>query len=89
MDLHDYFNVRRILRLLAKERKCPVWVVRRSIQQIIDRNWEAALQNPEDKAVWDRYFPDGRPSTEQYILCLGHAHERGEDVPYFFKEQKN
>ena len=86
MDLHDYLNVRRVLRLMAKKWGCPVWVVKRTVQQIIDRNWENALSDPEEKVLWSKYFPDGKPTTEQYVLRLGHAHERGEDVPFLLKD---
>lgn len=86
MDLHDYLNVRRILRLMAKEWNCPVWLVKRTVQQIIDRNWENAQSVPEEKSLWNKYFPDGKPTTQQYILRLGQAHERGEHMPYLFKD---
>lgn len=86
MDLHDYWNVRRVFRTMASQWNRPVWVVKRTVRQTIDRSWEKAMSNPEEKALWDQYFPNGKPTPVQYILWLGRAHERGEEVPYLLKE---
>lgn len=86
MDAHDHDNVQVILWLMAQQYGCTVRDFTVTFQQMIDRNWENARSDPEEKAHWDKYFPDGKPTTEQYILCLGHAHERNEELPYFFKE---
>lgn len=82
MDSHDRRNVQRIIRLLAREWNCPTWRVTHIIQQSIDKSWGIAMLDPERKALWDQYFPDGKPTPEQYILWLGHAHERNETMPY-------
>lgn len=81
MDSHDSRNVRRVLRRLSAEWCCPIWAVERMIQQNIDRSWEKAMSDPEAKALRDKYFPDGKPTPEQYILWLGHAHENRKVVP--------
>lgn len=86
MDLHDSRNVQRVLRTMAVEWGQPVWKVRHIIQQSIDNSWETAVLDPEAKALWDKYFPNGKPTPDQYILRLGHAHETGEDVPYLLKD---
>ena len=86
MDLHDFFNVQRVFQALAEEWGCPVWMVRQIIQQIIDRSWEKVMSDSETKALWDKYFPSGKPTPGQYILRLGQAHENGEDVPFLFSE---
>lgn len=86
MDLHDSRNVRRVFRTMAEDWGCPVWVVRRTIQQTIDRNWEKAMSDSEAKALWDKYFPSGKPTPNQYILRLGHAHENGENIPFLLNE---
>ena len=86
MDLHDYRNVRRVFRTMASEWKCPVWVVKLTVRRMINQCWEKARSDPEEKALWDQYFPDGKPTPDQYILMLGNAHERGEDVPFLLKE---
>lgn len=86
MDLHDYLNVRRVFRTMASEWKCPVWVVKLTIRRMINHSWEKALANPEEKALWNTYFPNGKPTPDQYILLLGHAHERGEEIPFLLKE---
>jgi len=86
MDLHDYLNVRRVFRAMASEWKCPVWVVKLTIRRTINQCWEKALSDPEEKARWDQYFPDGKPTPDQYILMMGHAYERGEEVPFLLKE---
>lgn len=86
MDLHDSFNVQRVFRALAVEWGCPVWMVRQIIQQTIDRSWEKAMSDSKAKALWDKYFPSGKPTPDQYILLLGHAHESGETVPFLFNE---
>ena len=88
MDLQDYLNVRRVLRQMAKETDCPVLVLKAGIKNTIDRSWEKAQTSPEEKVLWDHYFPDGKPSPEAYILWLGHAYENGEQVPYLLKDEK-
>lgn len=82
MDLHDYLNVRRVLRTMAAQQGIPVFVVKMTIRRAIDEAWEKSRSDPEAVATWDRYFPQGKPTPEQYILRLGYAHENGEDVPY-------
>ena len=86
MDFHDYCNVRRILRLLAAQWKLPVWVVKKILQNTIDESWNKAMSDPEAKKLWDQYFPKGKPTPEQYILGLGYAHEKGEEIPHLLKE---
>ena len=86
MNLHDYLNVRRVFRTMASAWNCPVWVVKLTIREMLEQSWETAMSNPEERAVWMKYFPKGKPSPEQYILMLGHAHEKGEEVPFLFKE---
>ena len=86
MDLYDYLNVRRVFRTIASEWKCPAWVVKMTIRRMINEGWEKAMSNPEEKALWDKCFPKGKPTPEQYILLLGHAHESGEEVPFLFIE---
>ena len=86
MDLHDFLNVQRMFQMMAEQWDCPVWVVKRTLRRIIHENWEKAMFIPEEKALWEKYFPDGKPTPEQYVLRLGHAHEKGEYVPYLLKE---
>jgi len=82
MDLHDRANVNRVFRLMSKEWGVPVWKVKQILQEYIDQSWEASAQIPENQALWNKYFPDGKPTSEQYVLRLGHARETGEQVPY-------
>lgn len=86
MDLRDFWNVQRVLRRMAKDCGHPVWMIKRIIQDSINKSWELAQFDPEEKALWDKYFPNGKPTTEQYILHLGHAKERGEEMPYLLKD---
>lgn len=86
MDLHDSRNVNRVLRGMAREAGCPVWFIKRMISESIEKSWNVAILDPEQKALWDKYFPNGKPTPEEYILHLGHAHEKGEDVPYLLKD---
>lgn len=86
MNLRNYLNVQRVFRTMATEWKCPAWLVKRTIRKIIDQNWNRAMSNPEGKALWIKYFPKGKPTPEQYILRLGHAHETGEEVPFLLSE---
>ena len=86
MEYCDYQNVQNILRVLAEAWECPVQAVKEVIQKLIDESWEAAILIPEKRRVWDQHFPDGKPTAEQYILWLGKAHERGEEVPYLLGE---
>lgn len=86
MDWHDWLNVQRVLRMLAGEWNCPVWMARGMIRWSINRCWAKAVSDPEAKALWERYFPKGRPTPEQYILRLGQAQETGEEMPWLLKE---
>lgn len=85
MDLHDYLNVRRVLKLLSREWRCPIWTVKLIIQNNLDKTWTNAQGDPELTARLDKYFPNGKPTPEGYILRLGHAHETGEEIPYFLQ----
>ena len=80
--LHEWMNVRRVFRRMAAEWKCPVWAVKLTIRKTIDEAWAKAQGDPEVKELWNRYFPDGKPTPSQYILLLGRAKENGETVPY-------
>ena len=86
MDLHDFLNVRRVFRTMAALWDCPVWVVKRKIRRAIDESWEQAMLDPEEKALWDKHFPNGKPTPNQYILRLGRAQENGETVPHLLKQ---
>lgn len=86
MDLHDYLNVRRVFRTMAAEWGCPVWLIKWMLRRMIDKSWEKAMSDPEEKALWDKYFPCGKPTPVQYILLLGHAHEKGEEIPLLLKK---
>ena len=83
MTLHDYLNVRRVLGTLAAELNCPVWVVRVTIRRTIALSWEKSQLMPGEKPLWEKYFPKGKPTPEQYILRLGRAYEAGEGRPVF------
>ena len=85
MDLRTYLNIRRVWRAMAAEWGCPVWIVKLAIRRMIRQSWDRAMADPEEKALWERYFPSGPPTPDQYILLLGSAHERGEDVPFLLK----
>lgn len=86
MDLHDYLNVRRVFRTIASEWNCPVWLVKLTIRRMINHSWEKAMTDSEEKALWEKYFPDGKPTSDQYILRLGYAHENREEMPFLLKE---
>ena len=83
MDRKDQRNVQRVLRRMAAEQRVPVWLLKRVIQQGIDQTWEQA--DPEHAALLARYFPEGKPDAEEYILRLGRAHETGEQIPYLLR----
>ena len=85
MDLHDFLNVRRVYRMMAAQWGCPVWVIKWVIRRAIDDSWKRTLYDPEAKKLWDAYFPAGKPTPSQYILRLGYAYEKDEDVPYLLK----
>ena len=86
MDLHDFLNVRRVFRTMAREWGCPVWMVRRTIRRTIHKSWEKAMFDPEERSLWEQFFPEGKPTPEQYILWLGRAHEKGEEMPHLLNE---
>ena len=86
MDKHDRRNVQRVLRTIAVDWRCPVWKVQSTIAASIDRTWNEIQSIPEEKKLWDMYFPGGKPTPEEYILLLGHAYERGEKMPDLLHE---
>ena len=86
MNISNYLNVQRVLRTIATEWGCSVRKVKRTVQRVIDQSWEKAAYDAEAKALLDKYFPSGKPTTEQYILRLGLAHENGENVPYLLND---
>lgn len=86
MDMHDYLNVRRVFRRLAEEWGCPVWAAKHRLRLSIDHSWEKARHDPEAWVLWAAYFPDGKPTPDQYIAWLGHAYEKGEEMPYLLTE---
>lgn len=88
MDLHDYRNVRRVLSTVAKDWGCSVRTAKYVLGCCIEKNWEKSRSDLERKALWDQYFPDGKPTPEQYILWMGYAHERGETIPYLFTDER-
>ena len=86
MDLHDYSNIKRVLRNLSREWRVPTWKVEQIVQEVIDKTWEKAIDDPEHKILLDTYFPTGKPTPQQYILRLGQAHERNEYIPLFLED---
>lgn len=86
MTIHDYLNVCRVYRRISAEWGRPVWTVKATIQGMIDRSWEIIQSDPTEKALWDTYFPQGKPATDPFFLLLGHAYKREEEIPYFLKE---
>lgn len=81
MDSHERRNVNRVFRTLAREWRCPKWMVELTIQRTIDQIWEKSMYDPETKALLDKYFPNGKPTPEQYILFQGRKYENGEEMP--------
>lgn len=81
MDSRERRNVNRVFRVLAREWHCPEWMVYTTIQRAIDESWEYAMSDPKAKALWDQYFPNGKPTADQYILFQGRYFENGEDMP--------
>lgn len=82
MDLHDRANVRRVIRQMSRDQRLPEWAVIRTIENAIAAAWDRSRSDPEAAALWEKYFPGGeKPTPEEYICRLGHAHERGEYVP--------
>ena len=88
MDYRESRKIQRVLRVLARQWNCPVWMVTRTVQEKIDRSWNCAQLDPQEKALWDQYFPNGKPTAEEYILWLGRAQENGEEMPYLLKVER-
>ena len=82
MDHQDARRVRRVLRTIAAQWGYPVWKVESTIAQSIDQAWEDSQNDPTMKARWDYYFPNGKPTPQEFILRLGRAQETGENIPY-------
>ena len=88
MDRQDSRNIQRVLRTMARSWGYPVWMVQKIIRETIDKNWESAQADSEAKLLWDKYFPNGKPTPEEYILWLGRAQENGEEMPYLLKAER-
>lgn len=84
MDLQDSQNVHRVFRTISAQWGCPIWMVKEIIQFSIDESYEKAKSNLKAQVLWDTYFPNGKPTPDQYVLRLGQAHEKGEDIPLLF-----
>lgn len=39
------------------------------------------MHNPELKALWEKSFPNGKPTPDEYILFQGRKFENGEEMP--------
>ena len=81
MNLRERRNLARAFRMLARDWHCPIWMVNLFIQRAIDESWEKAAYNPQLKALWDKHFPNGKPTPEEYILFQGRKFEKGEEMP--------
>ena len=86
MRLRDFMNVQRVYRTLSAKWGCPIWMVKKMIRHTIEKGWEKAQADSEAKSLWDKYFPLGKPTPNQYIERLGHARENKENIPFFFYE---
>ena len=86
MDLYDYMNVQRVFQTMAIEWGCQVWMVKQTVQESIDQSWEKALFNSELMSLWNKYFPNGKPTSDEYMSRLGHAYETGEEMPFLLNE---
>ena len=71
---------------MAAEWDCPVWMVKQTVQECIDRSWEKAKLDPEAKVLWDQYFPKGKPTADEYMLRLGRVYETGEEIPFLLHD---
>ena len=81
MNMRERRNVNRVFRTIAREWNCPVWLVKVIIQRTIDESWEKAAHDPTSQYLWHKYFPNGKPTPEQYILFQGRKFENDEDMP--------
>ena len=44
---------------------------RKDMQEALDASWEAALEDPNLRAAWMMYFPDGeKPDLEDFIIRM-------------------
>lgn len=86
MDLHDFLNVQKAFQTMATEWGCSIWMVKKIVQESIDQSWEKAMLDAETKAQWNKYFPKGKPTAEDYMLRLGRAYETGEQIPFLLSE---
>lgn len=84
MDICESRNVHRVFQALSAQWGCPIWLVKRFIKFNIDESYENAKFDPEAQVRWDTYFPNGKPTPDQYVLRLGKAYENGEDIPLLF-----
>ena len=86
MDFYDSLNVQRVFHAMAAEWGCPVSIVKQTVQESIDQSWEKAMLDPEAMALWSKYFPEGKPTAEEYMLRLGRAYETGEEMPFLLHD---
>lgn len=86
MDRHTRANVMRVLRLLARTWQMPTELAYRRIQQAIDESWELAQEPGKEtiRELWQRYFPGGKPTPEEYFIWYAAEQEAGRKPPYLF-----
>ena len=88
MDRHTKANVMRMLRLLGREWRMPPELAHRRIKEIIDQSWELAQQPGKETnwELWQRYFPGGKPTPEEYFIWYAAETEKGHKPPYLFND---
>ena len=84
MDKHTKANVMRVLRRLGREWGMYPEQVYRHIQQLIDESWTNSMAQGNEKKheLWLRYFPNGKPTVEEYFIWYAGEQEAGRQPPY-------
>ena len=58
------------------------------MRKSLDDTWEKSRSDPELKIIWDFYFPNGKPSVEEFFVHLatvsGYGEENSENDPLTF-----
>ena len=86
MGYYDDSKIQNMYQIITEKTGQPEWLVGIILCYGIERSWEIAEQDLELKILWEKYFPKGKPTPEEYLLWLAQAQESGEDIPFLLRE---
>lgn len=66
MSFFDTMKSKYAIKSIAEAERKSIAEIEASLQESIDRAWE----NAECRALQDQYFPNGKPTPEEFITVM-------------------